>query len=193
MVGEASDAVSAWTQASLSDAPRLLMLMATESPRVRIRLLPQQRPQHWQHHVIPRESCAYLRICNILKTTRLQGTSAMMEHAGVSESWRKEAAENAPRLAKKTETLAKQRPTFQGQSLDNPPTHLSIAQDVPYHRYSPLSPRERHEEHLQVTCVSKCAPRSPTSPPLAFSCGREVGERRCPCARFCTAVPHRKH
>ena len=49
MLGEASDAVSAYTQVKMSDAPRLLELPETECPTVWIRLPRNCRPKHWDN------------------------------------------------------------------------------------------------------------------------------------------------
>ena len=45
--GQASDAVSAYTQVKMKDAPKLLHLSGEDCPKVWIRLQRARRPQHW--------------------------------------------------------------------------------------------------------------------------------------------------
>ena len=56
--GQAADAVSAYTQVKLEDAPRLLNIFKSESPDVWIRLPRHEWPKPWaniEDHVVPRE------------------------------------------------------------------------------------------------------------------------------------------
>ena len=47
MAGEATDAVSAFTQVKMKDAPRLLQLLETKCAKIWIRLPPNRRPGEW--------------------------------------------------------------------------------------------------------------------------------------------------
>ena len=60
--GQASDAVSAYTQVKLEDAPRLLKIPKTECPDVWIRLPPHKWPKSWESikdPVVPLERNLY--------------------------------------------------------------------------------------------------------------------------------------
>ena len=56
--GQAADAVSAYTQVNLEDAPRLLNIPQSECPVMWIRLPRHRRPKSWasiEDHVVPLE------------------------------------------------------------------------------------------------------------------------------------------
>ena len=62
MAGAASDAVSAYTQVKMTEAPRLLRLSKDECPEIWIRIHPRQRPNSWDKigdPVVPLEKHLY--------------------------------------------------------------------------------------------------------------------------------------